>query len=419
MTQIVTRQLDCGATLVVEPIDSVRSAAVVWMTPGGCALDPSDSLGLCAMLDELLLRGAGILDSRAQADAFDRLGVSRGCSTGTLSVSLSASLVADRLAQTLPLMADVVRKPRFEEGAIEPVRALALAEIEALADDPTERAMLAARARHWPHPLDRNTYGTVEGLQNVTRAQLVDHWALCARPKGSVIAIAGHVDADAIATQLNDLLEGWAGDGPSIVNDGLAPRGYSHIDDAAEQVQIIVVEDAPLETDEDAWCERLATQVLSGGMASRLFTEVREKRGLCYSVSASYRTDRLRGWRTSYVGTAPARAQESLDVLVEQLDHMTTPAGAVTQEEFDRAIAGLRSRMVFSGESTAARAGAIASDVYKIGRPRTLEEIIAKIESLTLNHVNDYLGRSQRGRATLQTLGTAALTPPASILERV
>src|ERR1043165_6716293 len=132
-------------------------------------------------------------------------------------------------------------------------------------------------------------------------------------------------------------------------------------------------------------------------MSGRLFTEVREKRGLCYSVSASYRGDRDYGVVMGYVGTTPERAQESLNVLFAELERIQTPAGKVEKDEFDRAKIGMKSRLVFSGESTGARAGALAGDWHRLGRARTLEEMAAEIDKVTLE-----IGRaSWRGRGEI------------------
>ncbi len=413
MNEIRVHQLDCGAVLVVEPIESVRSAGVMWKIPLGAANDPTNALGMSAMLEEMLLRGAGERDSRAQTNAFDRLGVSRGCTTGTLSTTLSASLVADRLDQTLALMSEIVLEPRFDASSLEPTRALAKADLDALADEPTDRTILEAKTKHWAGVLGRSGYGTHAGLDSITREAIVEHWRAHAVPEGSIIAVAGHVDSDAIAAQLNTLLKGWSGSPTPIEAVGDPVRGYGHLVDQSEQVQIVVIHDAPLETDPIAWDYRVATQVLAGGMASRLFCEVREKRGLCYSVSSTYKNDPMRGWRTSYVGTTPPRAQESLDVLSSELERITQPAGEITPDEFARASAGLRSRVIFAGESTAARAAGLVGDMSRLGRPRSLAELAASIEAVTLESVNRVLEATKPSRATVQTLGPEALVVPA------
>jgi predicted Zn-dependent peptidase len=130
---------------------------------------------------------------------------------------------------------------------------------------------------------------------------------------------------------------------------------------------------------------------------------------LCYAVAAGYRGDKTYGGVSAYVGTTPERAQESLDVLRGELERITTPAGKVTPEEFNRAKIGLKSSLVFSGESTAARAGTLGADVRRLGKPRSLEEAAAEVEGVTLEQLNAYLSKRELGKMTIQTLGPAAL----------
>jgi len=112
----------------------------------------------------------------------------------------------------------------------------------------------------------------------------------------------------------------------------------------------------------------------------------------------------------AYVGTAPDRAQQSLDVLMQELRRINTPEGAITAEELDRALIGMKSRLIFSGESSSARAGSLAVDQHRLGRPRGLDEIAKEIDTVTLDRVNGYLAKRKLGMVTVQTLGPAALT---------
>jgi predicted Zn-dependent peptidase len=147
-------------------------------------------------------------------------------------------------------------------------------------------------------------------------------------------------------------------------------------------------------------------------MSSRLFTEVREKRGLCYSVNASYTPTRETGTVTAYVGTTPERAQESLDVLCAELERINGDA-PITREEFDRAVNGIKSRIVFSGESTRARARALAADYHNRGAARSLDEFAAQVDAVTLDALNEYASKRTLGKLTIQTVGPTPLTPPA------
>jgi len=412
MAGIETRTLRNGLVVVVERIEGVRSASVSWLTPGGAAFDPSGRLGRCAMWSELLLRGAGGLDSRAQADAADRAGMSRNVSATTRHMHLTATTLGERLDEALPLLADMVRRPHFDKKAVEPTRELCLMSLESLKDDPQERAVLAAKHRHHAPPLNRSTFGTAEGLVALTRDELASGWIETARPAGSILAVAGAVEPEGVFEAAERISAGWEGEPPALASGPPPERGYAHETDDSNQVQIVVMYDAPRESEVEASLERAAIGVLSGGMSGRLFTEVREKRGLCYAVSAGYATDRDFGRVMAYVGTTPERAQESLDVLMAELRRIRTSGGAVTEAELARAKIGQKSRLVFSGESTSARANALSADVFRLGRGRSLEEMAREVEGVTLDALNGYLAGRDMGRVTIQTLGPTALKPP-------
>ncbi|MEM1330674.1 MAG: pitrilysin family protein [Planctomycetota bacterium] len=415
MTAPLTHTLACGMTMLIEPIEGVKSAAMQWLVPAGYAHDPADRSGRAAMLEELLLRGAGDLGSREHADALDRLGLSRSVSASARFISVSGTMIGDRFPDAFPLLADLVLRPRLEHDAVEAVRAICQQSLKSLADDPQERAILAARARHQPEPFNRSGYGDEAGLTAMTHDDLVGGWRERAHPVGSILAVAGAIDPEAVIDQAERVTSSWSGDAAEAEATGTPPRGYAHEADDSNQVQIVVAMDAPSEPEDGSIAERTLSSVLSGGMSGRLFTKVREERGLCYSVHASYRPERDRGTVTAYVGTTPERAQEALDVLYAELERLSTPEGAVTPDEFDRAVVGMKSRLVFGAESTAARAARLAGDFFALGRVRTLDELTARIDGLTLEGLNGYLSGRSLGRVTVQTLGPSPLTPPAGV----
>ncbi|HYE03582.1 MAG TPA: insulinase family protein, partial [Phycisphaerales bacterium] len=220
-------------------------------------------------------------------------------------------------------------------------------------------------------------------------------------------------DEGEIARVLDRVLAGWSGEAPRVTPQPNPAKGsYHHEQDDSAQVQIVLLHDGPPEPSPDAIAERVVTSVLSGGMAARLFSEVREKRGLCYAVSASYGTERTYGRSLAYVGTTPERAQQSLEVLLAELARINRPEGTVSEDEFARALTGIQANLVFAGESTGARAAALASDQLKIGRPRPLDELRARYRALTLGDVRAYLARRELGEVTVVTLGPAALRVP-------
>jgi predicted Zn-dependent peptidase len=406
MDRIITITLECGLTLVVEPIANVASVALAWLLPAGSACDPADGDGYAPLLSELVLRGAGSLNAREHSDALDRLGVQRACDVQTHHLRIDATLLGSRLPDALPLIADMVRAPKLPAEALDAVRSLCLQTLEGLDDDPQTLVMLRLRERHLARPLNRHGYGERSVLETATIAQLRGHWESFVKPRRSIFGVAGAVDPQALASQLDRLLKVWRGESrePAII----APpqRGYLYLPQETAQVHIGVAWDAPPEPDADAMIERLGMGVLSGSTSGRLFTEVRQKRSLCYSVGASYRAGRDTGFVTLYAGTTPERAQETLDVCLEEIRRL---GRGVTDEEHRRSCVGLKAHQIMQGESTASRAGALVYDQFRLGRARTLEEIAAAVDAISIDDLNDYLAKRDAGPFTIASIGPTAL----------
>lgn len=405
MTDITTSTLACGTVLITERLAGVRSVGLSWLVPAGSARDPDTRIGLSALHAELILRGASDLDSHDQADAFDRLGVSRSSSVETHATTIRATMLGARVDDALPLITGMVREPRFDAEQFEPSRELCISAVEGLADDPQERVMVMLRRHHAPPPLNRAGVGDLEGLRAVTPEEVTPAWNERAVPHGSIIALAGDVDHDRIRDRLDALLDGWQGRATPVIPTGDPSRGIHHETDDTDQTHIALAIDAPSESEQDAWYERLLVAVMSGGMSGRLFTEIREKRSLVYSVWASYGADRDYGRTIAYAGTTPERAGETLRVLKEQFARLATREGAITADELRRAKVGFKSKLVFSGESSGARAAALATDHRKLGHARSLEELEAGIDSVTLEALNDYAARRSLDSMTVVSIG--------------
>ncbi len=411
--EIRTYQLACGMPLIVERAENVRSAAVSWMVPVGNAGDPEGPLGdgQSVLLSELVLRGAGGLTSRALSEALDRLGVQRGVSSGSAHMHLSAVLLGDRMLEALPLLVSIIREPALPEEHLDAVRSLAIQSLDSLDDDPQQRVMLAVRERHLPPPFNRSGLGDRVALESATIDQLREAWTRRCRPGGSILSIAGNVDGDQLAATLDRALAGWTGvaDEPRELRRPTSGIGVEESE--SSQTHVGLAFKAPPEGDPDATLFRLATRVLGSDTSSRLFMEVREKRSLCYSVSASYSGGRDRGMLSVYAGSTPERAQETLDCIAAEVERFEK---GITDAEFARAVVGYKSRLVMSGESTAARAAAGAGDWYRLGRVRTLAELAAEVDRVTLDRLNGYITSTftaaWRSTRSAATIGPSALS---------
>lgn len=412
---IQIRRLSCGMPLVVEPMPGVRTAAVSWLVPVGNATDPdgADGDGWAGLLAELAQRGAGARDSKEFSDALDRAGVQRAVSPASVHMVASGTTTGDRLDDALALLADLVVRPHLPGEALDAVRSLALQQLEGLKDDPQHRVSLHLRERHLPAPFNRSGYGHREAIERVTIDELRDDWSRRARPQGSILAIAGAVDADRVARRMDELLAGWEGCAPdaTVLRDPIG--GVFHEADTSNQTHLAIGLAAPSEKEPESLLCRLATMILGGESSSRLFTEVRERRGLCYAVNAGYAGGRDRGMVAVYAGSTPERAQETLDTIAAELERF---AAGITPDEFRRAKVGLKSRLVMQGESTAARAAAIGSDWYRLGRCRSLAELSREVDEVSFERLNAWIAASMGGAwrrsATLCTVGKAPLVVP-------
>jgi predicted Zn-dependent peptidase len=160
-------------------------------------------------------------------------------------------------------------------------------------------------------------------------------------------------------------------------------------------------------TDEDYYNARVAISVLSGGMSARLFTEVREKRGLCYAIGARYHGLKEAAGVICYAGTTPDKAQETLDCVMGEFRRLSE---GINEEEIARAKVGLKSALILQSESSSSRAGAIGSDYYLLGRVRGLDEIKDKIEQTTADSVLEFLRSHQFKDFTVVTIGPKEVT---------
>lgn len=396
-----------GLVLLAEPMEDVRSATVCFMFPAGAAHDPADQSGMAGILADIMTRGAGDRDNRALTTAFDSLGVDRSESVDTLNLWFSGNTLGRNIPAAVDLFADMIRHPTFPEAELDPIKALALHDIESLEDSPQDKVMLELRKRYYPEPLNADKLGTAEGIEAITIKSLKAQWAERIRPNGAILSIAGNFDWSKFKDQIESRFSDWA---PGPVSE-VTPAAFSpksdHLEKDTQQTQIAVAYPGASIRDPDYYAARGMVGVLSGGMSSRLFTEVREKRGLCYSVFASHETSKSMAAVVGYAGTRNERAQETLDVMAAEMKKIRE---GVTADEIDRVKAGLKSSLIMRQESTAARAGTIVSDQFLLGRVRSFDEIQAAIDSLTPSAVAEYAARWPADHLTVVTLGPKPLT---------
>jgi predicted Zn-dependent peptidase len=405
-----------GLTLLAEYMEHVRSAAVNFLVPAGCVYDPGEHLGIASVLSDLITRGAGPRDSRELTLALDNLGLDRDESVGSLHTRFWGATLARNLPAALDIYADILRRPHLPDSELPAVQALALQDLQSLEDEPRHKVLIELRRRHYPPPLGQDRRGTPEGITSLSAEVLRKHYQHFFQPHGLIVSVAGNVEWQPLLEQVGRLFGDWEpGPVPTLKLRKPAAK-KAHLPKDTTQTQIGIAYPSVPFGHPEYYAAQGAVNVLSGGMSSRLFTEVREKRGLCYAVSASYQSFKDRASVICYAGTTNERAEETLDVTLGELQRLQD---GIESEEVERVKAGLKSSLIMQGESTSARAGSLASDWYYLGRVRSFDEIQAAVNSLTPQTIIDHLRRHPPGDYTIVTLGPRPLRVKRRSLNRV
>ena len=405
-----TTRLDNGLQIITERNPSQRSASVIWLVPGGSACDPLErGDGWATLLSEFLMRGSGELESREFSDAMDRLGMRRSVSADTYHQHIAATLVGSDLSSGLDLLVDLVLQPRFPGDALAPVKSLCLQELSGIEDDPASLAAVRLDEIRYPSPFHRHGLGIQEHIEATTADDLRGYWKEVARPTGSILAVTGDVDHDRVVEQLSMRLADWSGTGPTPEIVGAPVGGTLRIERDTSQVHLGIGLAGPIAADPDHLAFRTAVGVLGGGSSSRLFLDVRERRGLAYSVSARYSEGFALGACTISAGTTPERVAETLeriDAVLEEFD------GGPTDEEVTRIAVGLRSGGLMQQEHGPSRARQLALDVFRRGTARSTEAILAEFDAIDPDDVRrvalERMGPAWRSAAIRCLLGPAS-----------
>ncbi len=391
-----------GLRVVVDPMPWLPTLSVVLQVPIGTVGDPDDARGASVVLHEWLQRGAASRDARAQADALDAFGVRRGGDSGRETSHLSAAFLAQDVGAVLPLLADVVRAPRLDDGEFAGARSLVLQDLAGLDDAPAQRLGEAVVAARYASPHGRSAFGDHDDLVALTPAALRANAARRLGPHGAVLTLAGGGEVEALLDAVHSSFADWTGTTASPPAPDVRAAHRVHVDGPGAQTQIGVVDDA-VAPGAEGWTEQaLAMAVLSGAMGARLGTEVRERRGLVYTVASSVRYVRGDAYRFTYASTTPERAATTLEVVLKELDRLR---GGVDAEELERARTLLRSSLVMQAESSGGRAGRLAADVHAFGRPRPVAEVEESLSRATVQDVNAFLAARPALEPTVVTSG--------------
>jgi predicted Zn-dependent peptidase len=382
--------LDSGVRVVTERLPYVRSVALGFLMNAGSAGEHDGEAGISHLLEHMLFRGTASYGSQEIDELFDAMGAEINAGTDKEATSLYTRVLDVHLERAFDVMADMVWRPRF--GELEAEREVVLEEIAMYEDDPQDRVFdILGQAIFGEHPLGRAVIGTAAVISAVDREQLAAFHASRYRPGSIVIAAAGSVEHDAL---LELVRAAEAEEGPSGLEGPVAaapapeftPR-VRFLEKDTEQYHVCVGGGGIGREDERRFALRVLEGILGGTSSSRLFQEVRERRGLAYSVFSFSNLYAQTGEVGLYVGTRPENLGEALKVVAGELERcLSDPA---TEQELSRSRENLKGRMVLGLESTGARMGRLGAALLNNMPILSVDEVIERIDAVTLEQLRE------------------------------
>jgi predicted Zn-dependent peptidase len=376
-------RLSNGIRVVTERMHEARSVTLgIWVAVGG--RDETDELaGASHFLEHLLFKGTAQRSARDIAEAIDAVGGEMNAFTAREHTAYYARLPAERVDLGLDILGDVITEPAFRPAEIDAERQVILEEILMNLDMPEDHVhTLLAEAVYPGHPLGREVLGERETVEVLSRDEIAGFFSHWYRPRNLVAVAAGQLDHDHVVESLEASL--------GVLSDGERPERTAPTaemnplvvrTDPTEQAHVALGWRAVDHNDPDRYALSVVNQILGGGMSSRLFQEIREERGLCYSVYSWSTTYADSGSAGIYAGTNPSRLDELLAVVDDEVAKLV--AGGVTEAELAVAKGYLEGSLVLALEDSGSRMGRIGRMLMSRDELITVDEQVARLRAVT------------------------------------
>jgi predicted Zn-dependent peptidase len=392
---VVTRTvLPGGLRVVTEALPAVRSAAVgIWAGVGSRDEDVSHA-GATHYLEHLLFKGTGKRTALEISAAIDAVGGELNAFTGKEYTCYYARVLDEDLPLAIDILSDMVTNSRLEPRDVDAERGVILEEIAMNEDDPSETAHEAFAAQLFGDtPLGRPVLGTSDSINAITREQIAEHYAARYRPPDLVVAAAGNLEHGQVVEQVRSGFGGaLSGDAQPSAPRLASPRpatpagrGVRLVPRGIEQANLVLGCEGVARTDDRRFALGVLNAALGGGMSSRLFQEIREKRGLAYSVYSFTSQQADTGMWGVYVGCLPAKADEVLTICQEEIAKVI--AGGLTDAELARGKGQLRGNLVLGLEDPSSRMSRLGKSELVYPRLEPVAEILALIDAVTQDQV--------------------------------
>lgn len=390
-TQVIV--LKNGLTVVAEPMPSVRSVAIgVWILAGSRHERPEEQ-GISHFIEHLMFKGTERRSAREIAEVMDQVGGQLNAFTTKEYTCYHARVLDDHLPLAIDVLSDMLRSSLLRPEDIEREKGVILEEIGMYQDTPDELVHdLFAQALWGEHPLGRSILGKPTTVQALDRDRVTSYLSTAYTPGGAVVAVAGSFDPDRLVDLLEQAFGSWGGEHTPY---GAEPPG-THVATLtqAKETELVHVcmggEGLPL-VDDGIYALNIMSNILGGGPSSRLFQEVREERGLAYSVYSYTSAFRDGGVFAVYCGSGPERIGQAVEVIGDQLRRMASEG--VGEMELYRAKEQLKSNITMALESTGARMNRIGRSQLLLSQVVPIDEVLLKIQNVSVDHIRKLASR--------------------------
>jgi predicted Zn-dependent peptidase len=412
-TTFSTTRLDSGLTVVTEPMADVRSVAVGFWVGTGSRDETGPLAGASHFLEHLLFKGTDTRSARSIAEAVDEVGGDINAFTTKEYTAFYLRVLDDALETGLDILSDIMWRPAFRPDEVEAERQVILEEILMHNDEPADLVHEVLAEALWPgHPLGRDVLGTEESIEGLTRDDIASFHEAHYRPANIVLAAAGALAPEVLVAGIEERLGSsgghWGGAGGAGASSGRdvpdqPVRPLSVLTRATEQAHIAVGFRAFDQDDDDRYALAVVDHVLGGGMSSRLFQEIREERGLAYSVFSYRSLFEGTGALAVYAGTAPARTKEVLGLIDSEIDRMVEHG--VTERELAMTKTHLRGSLALALEDSGARMSRLGRSQLVHGSVPPLDEVDDLLNAVTLDDVDRVIARVLAGPRVVAAVG--------------
>jgi predicted Zn-dependent peptidase len=409
--------LKSGINVVTDTMPHLETASLgVWVASGSRD-ERRDEHGISHFLEHMAFKGTRRRTARQIAEEIEAVGGDLNAATGAETTAYYARVLKADVPLALDVLADILSDPTFDREEIAREQSVIVQEIGAVADTPDDLIFEHLNAIAFPEqPLGRSILGTAKTVRSFHGGALRDYLGRNYRAPDIVVAAAGAVDHAAVVAEVEIRFSSFIGPA-SPLPEPAKFGGGSHVEKRElEQVHIAMALPGVAVTDPTLYSLQVFTNILGGGMSSRLFQEARERRGLCYSIYSFHMPYSDIGMFGLYAGTDATDMSELMRVIVGEI---AGTADTISEPEIARSKAQMKAGLLMALESSGARIDQLARQMITRGRPMTVEELVEKVEAVTVETARA-AGRAliARGKMATAVLGLGSgLESAAAIAE--